>query len=115
IYAGWFALTYAHRLLPWPVLAALGGFVLAWHGSLQHETIHGHPAGATWLGRPPLSLWLPYAIYRETHRRHHATEHLADPEHDPEALACPREEWARMGPRARALYAVQTTALGRLA
>ncbi|MBX3229067.1 MAG: fatty acid desaturase [Labilithrix sp.] len=89
IYGSWIGLTLAHARVPLPMLAVLGGVVIAWHGSLQHETIHGHPSGPRWLGRalgaPPLSLWLPYEIYRDTHRRHHATHRLADPAHDPEA------------------------------
>ncbi|WP_394837315.1 fatty acid desaturase [Pendulispora rubella] len=117
-YGGWLALTYAHRALPLPILALLGGFVVAWHGSLQHETIHGHPAGAKWLGRalgaPPLALWLPYEIYRDSHRRHHATAHLTHPEHDPESLLCSRAAWRRMTRWQRVLFLTQTTALGRL-
>lgn len=91
IYGGWALLTLAHDRIPLPLLALLGGAVIAWQGSLQHETIHGHPGGPAWvryaLGAPPLALWLPYEIYRDTHRRHHATPHLADPAHDPEAPA----------------------------
>ena len=49
VYGGWLVLTYTHRALPFPLLAALGGFLIAWHGSLQHETIHGHPAGKRWI------------------------------------------------------------------
>lgn len=101
IYGGWIVLTLTHERLPLPLLVVLGGIVIAWHGSLQHETIHGHPAGPRWvgsvLGAPPLSLWLPYEVYRDTHRRHHATTHLTDPAHDPEAPE-----------------ATQRTALGRL-
>lgn len=103
IYSSWVWLTLHHASLPLPALAALGGIVIAWHGSLQHETIHGHPAGPRWLGRalgePALSLWLPYEIYRDTHRRHHLTSHLTDPAHDPEA---PSAHW------------FQQTAVGRL-
>ena len=88
IYGAWCVLTMHHAVVPFPVLVVLGGLVMAWHGSLQHETIHGHP-GPRWaarlLGAPPLSLWLPYEVYRDTHRRHHATAHLTDPAHDPEA------------------------------
>lgn len=89
IYGSWLLLTVAHHWIPLPLLFVLGGTVIAWHGSLQHETIHGHPAGPRWvgavLGAPALSLWLPYAIYRDSHRRHHATHQLTDPAHDPEA------------------------------
>jgi fatty acid desaturase len=118
IYAGWGVLTWAHAALPIPLLVVLGGVVVAWHGSLQHETIHGHPAGSPWIGRvlgaPPLALWLPYEIYRETHQRHHATAHLTDPAHDPESPFMSRERWATVGPLRRALAVTLRTGVGRL-
>jgi fatty acid desaturase len=115
IYGGWFSLTFAHARIPLPLLVVLGGVTLAWHGSLQHETIHGHPAGPRWvgwaLGVAPLSLWLPYTVYRDTHRLHHATPHLTDPAHDPESPPCVTARATRVG---RQLAASQQTALGRL-
>lgn len=118
IYGGWLVATVAHAKLPLPILMILGGFLVAWHGSLQHETIHGHPAGPKWirraLGAPPLSLWLPYDVYRDTHRQHHQTAHLTLPEHDPESPFWSREACARMPPWQRALCKMQRTALGRL-
>jgi fatty acid desaturase len=118
IYGSWLSLTLFHDRFPLPLLCLLGGIVVAWHGSLQHETIHGHPAGPRWLGwvlgAPPLSLWLPYGVYSETHRRHHASKHLTDPADDPEA---PFELGTLVGVRgslAHALEVSQHTALGRL-
>ncbi|WP_394822488.1 fatty acid desaturase [Pendulispora albinea] len=117
-YGGWLAATYAHRWVPLPILAAIGGFLIAWQGSLQHETIHGHPAGPKWLpralGSPPLALWLPYELYRDSHRRHHATANLTHPEHDPESSFVRRDDWQRMPPWLRTLVAMQATALGRM-
>lgn len=89
IYGGWIAITAWHRLLPAPVLLALGGWIVAWHGSLQHETIHGHPTGVAAIdhaiGFVPLSLWLPYASYRRSHVAHHASPAITDPHADPES------------------------------
>jgi fatty acid desaturase len=89
IYAGWLGATYCQRWIPPLVLPLLGGWLLAWHGSLQHETIHGHPTRSAILnaliGRPPLGLWLPYERYRETHLGHHASEDLTEPSADPES------------------------------
>jgi len=89
IYGSWIAATLAARRLPWPVVAAVGGWLIAWHGSLQHETIHGHPTRSRranrLLGSPPLSLWLPYARYERLHLAHHSTEHLTLPGLDPES------------------------------
>ena len=75
IYGLWLLATYFYRDLPWWGLTALGAWIVAWQLNLQHETIHGHPtrnrrvneAIACW----PLSLWLPYSIYRSTHLAHH--------------------------------------------
>jgi len=85
----WLCLTFYHAAVPWPLLAILGGGVIAWHGSLQHEVIHGHPTGLRWLdtaiGSAPLSLWLPYPAYRRSHIAHHASAHITDPFDDPES------------------------------
>ena len=43
IYAMWFATTFYWRDLPWPALAVLGAWTVAWQMNLQHEVIHGHP------------------------------------------------------------------------
>ncbi|MEH0196203.1 fatty acid desaturase [Caulobacter sp. CCNWLY153] len=102
IHGGWIMLTLASAKIPTPLLAALGGWILAWHGSFQHEAIHGHPT--PWrrvndaLASAPLSLWLPYPLYRRTHLAHHATHDLTSPEHDPESRYLPpsASRWARV-------------------
>ncbi len=89
IYAGWIALTALHAQVPLPLLIILGGWLVAWQGSLQHETIHGHPTGINWIdgaiGFAPLSLWLPYRLYRRSHLAHHGAKAITDPRHDPES------------------------------
>ena len=89
IYAGWLALTWWHAALPiWALIAAVG-WIVAWHGSLQHETIHDHPSSRQWLnaliGGVPLALWIPYAVYRRSHIAHHLTPWVTDPLDDPES------------------------------
>lgn len=114
IHGLWGVATFFHDRLPWPLLALVGGWAVAWHGSLQHEIIHGHPTRSrrlnTLIGFAPLSLWLPFEAYRQSHLAHHATEHLTDPAHDPEARYLPAS--ARLVHRAAA--ALQATLLGRL-
>lgn len=113
IHAGWLALTWWHALIPLPLLMLGGGVVIAWHGSLQHETIHGHPTGRRWIdatiGSAPLSLWLPYAVYWRSHRAHHAAGETTDPLEDPEShYVADARGWA---PR---LARLEATLAGRL-
>ena len=71
IHAGWLALTFLHAFLPIWLLVPMGAWLIAWHSSLQHELVHGHPAGSQRVNRAmgsvPLSLWLPYDVYRTSH------------------------------------------------
>ncbi|MGA1799286.1 fatty acid desaturase [Sphingomonas sp. 4RDLI-65] len=89
VYGGWLVATAWHAVLPAPVLVLASGWLLAWQGSLQHETIHGHPT--RWrrvndaIGFAPLSLWLPYRLYRRSHVAHHGAAVITDPGHDPES------------------------------
>ena len=117
IHAGWATLVRAHAMLPVWALVPLGGWLVAWHGSLQHETIHGHPTRDrrvnALIGGLPLSLWLPYRCYRRDHVAHHAAEQVTDPVQDPES----RYLRGSHGPAAmlrEALAAVQAPLLGRL-
>lgn len=112
IYGGWLVLTAFHAELPVAIVAVVGAWLVAWHGSLQHETIHGHPTiwpsinGA--IGAVPLALWLPYSIYRDSHVAHHRSAHITDPRHDPESRYVGRSR------NERCLAAAQSTLLGRL-
>jgi fatty acid desaturase len=118
IYGGWLALTWYWTWLPLWAVSPLGAWLCAWHMSLQHELIHGHPTrhervnGA--LASPPLSLWLPFALYREAHLRHHRAEYLTDPLEDPESTYMTPQDWAG-APRARRwVQSVCNTAVGRV-
>ena len=118
VYGGWLALTFHSATLPWWFVLAAGGWLTAWHGSLQHEAIHGYPtrsarinAALVWL---PVGLWMPYAIYRETHVDHHEAAHLTDPATDPESFYVSPEDWARMGRLRRAVHRINQTLAGRL-
>ena len=86
--------------------------------NLQHEIIHGHPT--PWrrvneaIGVWPLSLWLPFSLYRSTHLRHHQDANLTDPFEDPESYYFTSAGWRDLGPFGRAFAAAQATLLGRL-
>ena len=119
IYGSWFLGTYFYRDFPWWTLAALGAWIIAWQLNLQHETIHGHPTRNRRvneaIGSWPLSLWLPYSIYRSTHLAHHRDENLTDPLEDPESYYWTSSGFGGLGPVWRALALARTTLLGRMA
>ncbi len=118
IYGLWLSATFFHDDLPWWALTALGAWVVTWQLSLQHETIHGHPTRNRRLNEAigcwPLSLWLPYSIYRSTHLAHHRDENLTDPFEDPESYYWTASGWGGLGPVGRALAYARTMLLGRV-
>ena len=97
-----------------PVVAV----AIAFHGSLQHEAIHGHPtrwtsvnAGLAW---PPLTLVIPYLRFQDTHLAHHRDSLLTDPYDDPETQFMAPENWATLPGPLRWVLAVHNTLAGRL-
>lgn len=118
IYGGWLALILAYRSLPgWVANPALV-LVVAWHMSLQHELLHGHPtrnkAFNRLLGIFPMSAWYPYDIYRDSHLTHHRDEFLTTPGVDPECNYLQAHEFERLWKIQRAMRWLLRTALGRL-
>ena len=118
IYGGFGLVTWFHAALPWWLELAFGSYLIAWHASLQHEVVHGHPTNRSWLNRlvvlPNLWLWLPYEIYRATHLRHHRDRWLTDPVEDPESYYIAPARWAALGPLDRLLLQIRNTLVGRL-
>jgi fatty acid desaturase len=118
IYGGWLALTFCSAALPWFVVFPALAWLVAWHASLQHEVLHGHPtrirAVNDSLGFPPLSLWMPYHIYRVSHLRHHDDARLTDPLDDPESRYWLPEQWELLSHGGRLLFMAQNTFFGRL-
>jgi fatty acid desaturase len=118
IYVGFGLVTWFHTALPWWLLPVFGGVLIAWHGSLQHEAVHGQLASRRWLNDlpalPPLSLWLPFPLYRAAHRAHHDFEILTEPWRDPESFYVDRATWRRLPEPVHLLLRVHNTLLGRL-
>jgi fatty acid desaturase len=120
IFGGYLALSWQFNRLPAWFAAPCLSVLIAWYGSLQHETVHGHPTPFRWvnhgLGSLPLSLWIPYPIYRETHLVHHRHRGrtLTDPVADPESFYLAPDTYARLDPLRRALFRANETLLGRL-
>ncbi len=118
IYGLWGAVTFWHASLPIWALFALGAWSVAWQMSLQHEIIHGHPTRSkrvnTTIGTWPLSLWVPYEIYRRTHLQHHCDSRLTDPLDDPESYYWTDDQYGELGPISRIAIRVNATFLGRV-
>ena len=118
IYGGFGLLTWFHDALPWWGLLPLGAYLVAWHGSLQHEVTHGHPTPSPLVNEvmvlPSLWLWIPFRIYRETHLAHHNDAQLTDPVADPESYYLDAAAWAKTGPLTRAFLRANNTLAGRL-
>lgn len=118
IYGLWLAFTFYWAQIPYPLLFLAGGWVIAWHGSLQHEVLHGHPTRFRRVndivGWPPISLWLPYRIYKQSHLQHHHDEWLTDPIEDPESYYLTGTRWEQTGAIGRLLLRANNTLAGRL-
>jgi len=120
IYCGFLVVTWSFDDLPLMVAAPVTALLLAWHSSFQHETIHGHPTNSrrinTLFGWPPLSLWLPYEVYRETHWRHHRCKgrRLTQPADDPESHYLPAGALSGAAPAVRMIFWLNRTFAGRL-
>ena len=91
---------------------------IAFHASLQHEVIHGHPTGRRWLDEalvwPATSLVVPYERYRDSHLAHHYDAALTDPYDDPESNYFDPEVWATLPGWLRVLLRLNNTLAGRL-
>jgi fatty acid desaturase len=133
----------ASGLAEWPTVALLAGcygvwafgvFVLAgwslWlavplvavtvalHSSLTHESVHGHPTRVEWVNAAllilPLSVWIPWLRFKDTHLAHHHDEILTDPYDDPESNYMDPAVWDRMPGWARAVLRANNTLAGRI-
>jgi fatty acid desaturase len=118
IYVAWLFLTASYEAIPiWGMFVG-GGLVTAWHASFQHEATHGHPTRNPMvnacLAGPSLLLWLPFALFRREHLRHHGNEALTDPIDDPESFYVLEKDWRVMNPVRRGLLLVNNTLAGRM-
>lgn len=106
-----------HRQLPDLVVVALFALLGGWYMSVQHEVLHGHPTPWRWLNVtiafPPLSLWLPYRVYRDSHLLHHRSE-LSMPGLDPESFYVDAATWDRSPRWWRLVLRANRTFVGRL-
>ena len=118
IYALFGVATWNYYSLPGWFVFVIGGYVVAWHGSLRHEAVHMHPTTSAQLNEllvlPSLDLYLPFRLYAQTHTQHHINQNLTDPELDPESYYLSEQRWHTL-PRARQWsYWIFHTLAGRL-
>ncbi len=106
------------QALPWWIVAPVAGYLVALHGSLQHEALHGHPTRSRLANELLVSvnpsLWFPYRRYRKLHLTHHNDEHLTDPRLDPESYYLLPDHWARLPAPLKQLYTLNNTLAGRM-
>ncbi len=118
IHAAWVAVVVGHdTLTPWGTVAALA-VVIAWHGSFQHEVLHGHPfqkqALNDLVGSAPFAVRLPYPLYKRDHLAHHRDQLLTDPELDTESFYVDADRWAGSSRLWRGFVLMHQCLVGRL-
>ncbi len=106
-----------HALHP-VISVSLLAILLAFHSSLQHELMHGHPFRDQkyndGLALPALGLFVPYARFKDTHLAHHRDAILTDPYDDPESNYLDPEIWGRLPLWTQRWYRFNNTLLGRM-
>jgi fatty acid desaturase len=114
----WFAVTYVIGDLGYWWLTPIAVLLIAFHSSLQHEALHGHPTSDRLINEAlvflPVGLVYPYRRFRALHLKHHHDELLTDPFEDPESYYMPPGEWAKAGPVMQAIRSFNNTQIGRL-
>jgi fatty acid desaturase len=111
-------LMWSYHVLPWWVIVPLAGYLIALHGSLQHEALHGHPTRNARINELLIfinpSFWFPYRRYRKLHLVHHNDDNLTDPRLDPESYYLLPDHWARLPAPMKQLYTINNTLAGRM-
>lgn len=117
IYGGWAGTVLAYRQMPPWLAHTLLVLLSAWHLSLQHELLHGHPTRSKSINRLfgllPLSVWFPFDIYRDSHLSHHRDKLLTTPGVDPEANYLTSGHYRRLSRLHQVLRLALRTTLGR--
>lgn len=99
-------------------LAALA-VLAAFHSSLTHEVLHGHPFRRRVVNEAmmflPLTLFIPYNRFRDLHLAHHQDAILTDPYDDPETNYLDPAVWAALPGWYRRVLMFNNTLFGRIA
>ncbi|MEX0347926.1 MAG: fatty acid desaturase [Paracoccaceae bacterium] len=117
-YLLWGAAILLLSALSLPLALVAAGVLVAFHASLTHEALHGHPFRWAALNEAlmalPLNLCIPYNRFRDLHLAHHRDATLTDPYDDPESNYLDPATWGDMPAWLRALYDFNNTLLGRM-
>lgn len=117
VYFGWFATVFLHQQMPWWATFALLTWFGAWHLSLQHELVHGHPFRNPALNAAVASfsvtMWIPFLSFKRDHIGHHNSE-LTHPQIDTESYYSMPDSWQNSGRFLRAIYWANRTLIFRL-
>jgi fatty acid desaturase len=118
VYAALAGLMWFYAVLPFWFIVPVAGYLIALHGSLQHEALHGHPTRNRLINELLISInpsfWFPYRRYRKLHLIHHNDEHLTDPRLDPESYYMLPDKWAELSRGHRLLFRINNTLAGRI-
>lgn len=116
-YAVWATAVYLSEPLGWAMAIPLA-LATAFHSSLQHEILHGHPTRSAQVNEAlvflPLGLFIPYRRFRDLHIWHHNDERLTDPYDDPESFYIEISTWRRLGAPFRLLLLANSSFAGRM-
>ncbi len=92
--------------------------LIAFHSSLQHEMMHGHPFKSQKINDLlvfiPIGVFIPYERFRDTHLMHHKDSKLTDPYDDPETNYLDPEVWEKYGRFKKGILSINNTLLGRM-
>ncbi|MEM7318831.1 MAG: fatty acid desaturase [Pseudomonadota bacterium] len=117
-YGLWLACLFWVAAYSVPIAIVLAGVLVAFHASLTHEVLHGHPFPWKMVNEAmmllPLNLCIPYHRFRDLHLAHHRDSNLTDPYDDPESNYLDPKVWSRLSGWKRGLYRVNNTLLGRM-
>ncbi|WP_397541286.1 fatty acid desaturase [Roseovarius salis] len=117
-YALWALATTWAAVFWLPLGIVLAAIAIAFHSSLTHEALHGHPFGDARLNEATvfacLGLFVPYRRFRDLHLAHHVDSILTDPYDDPESNYMDPAVWARLPRWVQRLLIVNNTLAGRM-
>ena len=117
-YGMWFAALFLLPQVSLVLAVVVSAVLVAFHSSLTHEALHGHPFRLRWLNEalmaPQLNMVIPYSRFRDTHLDHHRDENLTDPYDDPESNFLDPKVWQQIPMWRRRLYWLNNTLLGRI-